>query len=79
MAAKDVKDIVREYLDANGFDGLYEEYGECACEREDLEPCCEMKSSCTPGYRVDYPERDCPCGEGCDYHIQGEKPDGANE
>ena len=47
---KDVNDIVKEYLKENEFDGLYNPDGECACEINDLQPCCENFSECRPGY-----------------------------
>ncbi len=34
-----VKQIVREYLMANGYDGLFNENGECGCDFEDFMPC----------------------------------------
>ncbi len=45
-----VKEIVREYLEAKGYDGLYNEDAGCACLKEELAPCCNMTSSCQPGY-----------------------------
>lgn len=62
-----VKKIVKEYLEKNGYDGLYS-VDDCACEVSDLMPCEEMGWDCTAGYK--FP---CDCGEH-DFHI-GEKDD----
>ena len=45
-----VKKIVKEYLEKNGFDGLYTP-GECSCKLEDLIQCdmCGLEE-CMPGY-----------------------------
>ena len=34
-----VIEMVAEHLRQNGYDGLYDAYGECACEVDDLAPC----------------------------------------
>lgn len=54
-----VIEIVKAYLTDNGYDGLYSEYGECACEISDLAPCCDAISSCHPGYRYICKDIDC--------------------
>jgi hypothetical protein len=65
-----VKDIVVLHLKANGFDGLTESVGDCACEVGDLMPCnSEGIDYCQPGYRVP-----CECGEGHQFHIVVKKP-----
>ena len=43
-----VREIVTEYLKANGYDGLYG--FECGCAIDDLFPCGEPCLSCSPGY-----------------------------
>ena len=58
-----VLEIITEYLRANGFDGLYNEDAECACEASDLFPCCDIGPTCTAGYKFG-----CTCG-GHDWHI----------
>ena len=67
----DVKEIVKEYLIKNKFDGLWSD--ECACEISDLIPCEDSWgfSKCKPGYKFPCPES---CGEH-DFHI-GEKKEG---
>lgn len=56
------KDIIRDYLIAHGFDGLFDTDGECACLRDDLAPCDldNCFSHCEPGYQHF-------CANGCDY------------
>ena len=63
-----VKDIIKEYLIKNGYDGLY--YDDCGCVLEDFYPCSsEAILDCCPGYKTEFPNGKCDCGEGCDYHI----------
>jgi len=74
---KNVKEIVKKYLDDNGFTGLYDEHGECGCEINDLAPCSEMRESCCAGYKVDCTE-ECEHELGwteCLWHIQKDKPE----
>lgn len=75
-----IKEIVKAYLKANGFDGLYNAAmpGDgCGCTIDDLMPCDEQLSQdCTVGYKVEYPNDEveyCPCGEVCPWHIEKEK------
>lgn len=58
-----VLDIVKQYLIANGYDGLY--YHNCGCTIEDLIPCGACFDDCIPGYKWDH----CGCGCGCKQHI----------
>lgn len=58
-----VLDIVRQYLESNGYDGLYDA-GECACKRDDLAPCGNIGHDCMPGYLSA-----CDCGDEHDWHI----------
>ena len=53
---KDVSDIVKEYLDNNGYDGLYSPDGGCACLKEDLQPCGENFCDCVPGIKKTFSE-----------------------
>ena len=47
-----VKDIVADYLKANGYDGLYNGDAECGCDLADLFPCeCMNAHVCRPGYK----------------------------
>jgi len=45
-----VKDIVKQYLENNHYDGLCGE--DCGCEKDDLMPCGEDMRHCVPGYRT---------------------------
>ena len=63
-----VRDIIKKYLDYNGYDGLYFP-GECACKKEDICPCSENPLECKPGYLCP-----CDCGEH-DWHIGPDKPE----
>jgi|GEM_PF-2873433 len=62
-------EIVKNYLISNGFDGLQAE-AECGCEIDDLVPCGNDFSQCTPGYKV-FPPDD---GD-FDFYICGSKKD----
>jgi hypothetical protein len=48
MKVVNVVNIVKLYLESNGYDGLYSD--ECACLKDDLEPCGMMSSTCEAGY-----------------------------
>ena len=65
-----VKQIVRNYLEQDGFDGLVSDSGECGCILTDLCPCGDMLDSCEPGYQVPCPgPDDCEHGGECEWHI----------
>lgn len=69
-----VHEIVKDWLEKYGYDGLRGPFGECACEIDDLMPChgimwaADSQAECEPGYKVP-----CDCGEGCGYHIVSTK------
>ena len=65
---KTVNDILKQYLTDNGFDGLTEPDGECACDIKDLAPCDNNCINCIPGYKI--PDK---TGE-FDYRITRVKP-----
>ena len=65
---KSVFEIVWQYLEDNDYDGLYNPNDDCACSKDDLEPCSQMSSECTCGYT-----QPCDCGDH-DYHIGLDKP-----
>lgn len=46
-----VIEITREYLKANGYDGLVRSDYECGCNIEDLMPCGECEGGCEAGYQ----------------------------
>lgn len=51
-----VKEIIAQYLKANGFDGLYSELCECGCDVNDLMPCDGPCDLCAPAIK-----HYCPC------------------
>lgn len=59
----EVIDIVKDYLEQNGYDGLFNSDNECACEVDDLAPCGEMSDYCRAGFK-----QACNCGDH-DWHI----------
>ena len=52
MKAMTVLEIVKLYLEANGYDGLYDD--DCGCGKDDLAPCAGIDcfSHCRPGVAV---------------------------
>ena len=60
-----VLQIVKQYLEASSFAGLYNEDAECACVIADLAPCGEMSQTCQAGILVKCPRG---CGDH-DWHI----------
>jgi hypothetical protein len=45
-----VREIIKEYLDKNGFDGLCND--DCGCGTDDLAPCLDgPKLDCNPAYK----------------------------
>ena len=56
-------EIIKRHLKTYGYDGLYNPDGKCACEINDLNPCCSDISECSPGYKIP-----CDCGDH-DFHI----------
>jgi len=45
-----VKGIIAKFLDENGYDGLYDDTGECGCKKDDLIPCGDYCGGCKPGF-----------------------------
>lgn len=66
----DLKEIVKQSLIKNGFDGLWHQSGECACVVNDLFLCCENTTmiECQAGYY-----KNCKCGQDCEFHIEAKK------
>ena len=63
-----VSEIVAEYLERNGYDGLFNSSGECACKLGDLFPCySESTCFCQAGHLIP-----CPGPEGCEAAEYGE-------
>lgn len=67
-----VKDILREWLQCHGYDGLFNPDGECGCELSDLCPCGDSCDNCEPGYkRKPHADED----PDCEFYISAERPD----
>ena len=62
-------EIIKAYLIANKYDGLY--YDDCGCLVSDLMPCGEYCGGCEPGYI--YPGKD-----GSDYMVGPPTREGAS-
>lgn len=58
-------DIVKIYLENNGYDGLYNE-SECACLLSDLMPCETPEQDCFAGYK-------CKGDEFSEFYVRKEK------
>jgi hypothetical protein len=43
-------DMIREWLEKHGYDGLYHEDEPCGCRKDDLCPCESSPQFCLPGY-----------------------------
>lgn len=68
-----VLEITKQYLVANGYDGLYNP-GECCCEVSDLAPCGEIGGECRAGYKVPCPgPAGCPADGDCEWHVAEKK------
>lgn len=61
--SRTVLQIVAEYLQAHGYNGLYSP-DDCACVLEALAHCGEMRTDCMAGMRIP-----CDCGGGCAWHV----------
>lgn len=67
-----VREIIKKHLEDNGFDGLYNTDGECACLKDDLLPCQDDSQECEPGYKG--PCNGSFCDGDCGFHISRDKP-----
>ena len=62
-----VREIIKEWLENNGYDGLYYD-GECGCMLDDLAPCCgDEIMDCQAGYKTKCTNNG--CDGACDWHI----------
>ena len=57
----EVRDMVFEWLNKHGYDGLCNE--DCGCGIDDLMPCASWFADCEPAYKVHPPEGSEWCGE----------------
>ena len=69
-----VLEMVKEYLNANGFDGLVHRDCACACLLDDLVPCDEVTNSCEAGHRVEGCHEECENYPDGDWHVVAGKP-----
>jgi hypothetical protein len=44
------KQIIKDFLDKNGYDGLCGD--DCGCGKDDLAPCDNLALDCEPAYKV---------------------------
>jgi hypothetical protein len=51
-----VKEVVRSFLEDNGYDGLFNSEFDCGCDLEELMPCEDYFSDCECGYKHPNPE-----------------------
>ena len=72
----EIRQIVEQWLRANGYDGLTTV--DCGCVVDDLMPCGEYVADCEAGYKVPcLGGGDCPADGDCPWHISTSK--GAKE
>lgn len=64
-----VSQIVKQWLQEHGYDGLVQEDGECACMVSCLAPCCELGKDCKAGVLGRCNAETCASGGGCKWHI----------
>jgi hypothetical protein len=69
MKKLSLKDVVKNALKEQGYDGLFNEDADCACELSDLFPCYSPSAECLAGYKSPCPSS---CGEH-DWHISATK------
>ena len=74
------KDIMAQWLEKNGFDGLAHIDGECGCERDNIAPCDQLNADCQPAFKR-------ACDENCEHegadmpgawHMTTDEKDGAS-
>lgn len=70
-----VGDLIADCITKYGYDGLYSEDGECACEVDDLAPCGWLNSNCKMGYRYWCSDADCEftADAGRHWHMREQK------
>ena len=55
MSKKSVVEILKEWLEENGYDGLTDE-DECGCSTDDLVPCQSFSGHCVAAYLHEDPD-----------------------
>lgn len=66
MARITIREIVVGYLEEYGYDGLHNDFAECACEIGDFGLGCDgLSNNCIPGIK-----KPCDCGDNhCAWHM----------
>ncbi len=62
-------DIVKEWLEKNGYEGLYSVDADCGCKLDDLMPCGEPGMNCRAGHVVPCDPETCGADGDCPWHI----------
>ena len=63
-----VKEIVKDWLYKNGYDGLCSDH--CGCKLDDLMPCsCSGIEECVAGHLSKCDPETCPADGDCEWHI----------
>jgi len=68
-----VKDMVVAYLKEHGYDGLFNDAGECACKLDDPMPCGDGFAECEAGYLNACTPETCALDGDCAWHIGSKK------
>ena len=64
----EAREIIKQYLIANGYDGLYS--FDCGCTVDDIAPCSDSCFyDCKAGYKTPCDPETCPADGKCDFHI----------
>jgi len=72
-----IEEIVKAWLESNGYDGLFYDNFACGCELNDLMPCGVPYLGCSAGYKVPCPGPEkCENDGDCPWHICETKPKG---
>lgn len=76
MLTPNAKEILADWLKANGYGGLFSE-GDCGCSIDDLMPCGQCSPFCQAGYLVSCCECEsqehCSFGQEYDYMISSKR------
>jgi len=67
-----VDEIIIDYLEKNGFDGLGNGEHDCGCEIADFHPCGEIKGDCIPAYKHERSKCENCHGCGVDFRNVGD-------
>lgn len=73
----DVRQIIKAWLEENGYDGLcnYITMDECECSTDDIAPCGEIQPDCQAGYHQYHTaDSESECGGVCCHCIGPNKP-----